>query len=203
MIRRGVEMKKYIVLLLMLVSCGKKSALIFKPNDATTPLPLGQSATFENIKSTILTPHCLRCHANVATASELNKWIVPGNPEASVFFKEVEDASMPMNAAPLATSDLELIRSYIQSLVANPTPSPTPLTFAEIKQQVLTPYSCINCHGVGTEAKIAKWINIMTPAKSLLYTRVHDGSMPRGGGQVPAAQQALLLKYVQDYAAAH
>jgi mono/diheme cytochrome c family protein len=206
-------MKKYIVLLLILVSCGKKSALIFKPNDATTPLPLGQAATFENIKSTILTPHCLACHANVTTAAELNKWIVPGNPEASVFFKEVEDGSMPMNAAPLPTSDLELIRSYIQSLVATPapvptptpipTPTPTPVTFAEIKQQVLTPYSCLNCHGVGTEAKIAKWINITTPAKSLLYTRVHDGSMPRGGGQVPAAQQALLLKYVQGYAAVH
>ena len=159
-------MKKYIVLLLMLVSCGKKCALIFKTNDAITPLPLGQSATFENIKSTILTPHCLRCHANVTTAAELNKWIVPGNPEASLFFKEVEDGSMPMNAAPLATGDLELIRSYIQSLVATPTPtpSPTPVTFAEIKQQVLTPYSCLNCHGVGTEAKIAKWINITTHA---------------------------------------
>ena len=198
-------MKKYIVLLFMLVSCGKKSALIFKTNDAITPLPLGQSATFENIKSTILNPHCLKCHANVTTAAELSKWIVPGNPEASVFFKEVEDGSMPMNAAPLPTGDLELIRSYIQSLVATPTPtpSPTPVTFAEIKQQVLTPYSCLNCHGVGTEAKIAKWINITTPAKSLLYTRVHDGSMPRGGGQVPAAQQVLLLNYVQDYAAAH
>jgi cytochrome c553 len=61
-------MKKYIVLLLMLVSCGKKSALIFKTNDAITALPLGQAATFENIKSAILTPHCLRCHANVTTA---------------------------------------------------------------------------------------------------------------------------------------
>ena len=202
-------MKKYIVLLLMLVSCGKKSALIFKTKDAITALPLGQAATFENIKSAIITPHCLRCHANVTTAAELNKWIVAGNPEASVFFKEVEDGSMPMNATPLPTSDLQLIRSYIQSLVATPTPiptptpSPTPVTFAEIKQQVLTPYSCLNCHSVGTEAKIAKWINITTPAKSLLYTRVHDGSMPRGGGQVPAAQQALLLKYVQDYAAIH
>ena len=196
-------MKKYIVLLLMLVACGKKSALIFKPNDATTPLLLGQSATFEYIKSTMLTPHCLRCHANVTTAAELNKWIVLGNPEASVFFKEVEDGSMPMNAAALPTRDLELIRNYIQSLVATPTPSTTPVTFAEIKQQVLTPYSCLNCHGLGTEAKIAKWINITPPAKSLLYTRVHDGSMPRGGGQVPAAQQALLLKYVQDYAAVH
>jgi hypothetical protein len=96
---------------------------------------------------------------------------VPGNPEASVFFKEVEDGSMPMNAAPLPTGDLELIRSYIQSLVATPTPtptptpSPTPVTFAEIKQQVLTPYSCLNCHSVGTEAKIAKWINITTPLR--------------------------------------
>jgi hypothetical protein len=71
---------------------------------------------------------------------------------------------MPMNAAPLPTGDLELIRSYIQSLVETPTPSPTPVTFAEIKQQVLTPYSGLNCHGVGTEAKIAKWINITTHA---------------------------------------
>jgi mono/diheme cytochrome c family protein len=192
-------MKNYIVILLMLISCGKKSALIFKTNDAITPLPLGQAATFENIKSAILTPHCLACHVNVTTAAELSKWIVPGNPEASIFFKEVEDGSMPMNATPLTTSDLELIRGYIQSMVA----TPTPVTFAEIKQQVLTPFSCLNCHGVGTEAKIAKWINVTTPAKSLLYTRVHDGSMPRGSGQVPEAQQALLLKYVQDYAAVH
>jgi hypothetical protein len=31
----------------------------------------------------------------VTAAAELNKWIVPGNPKASIFFKEVEDGSMP------------------------------------------------------------------------------------------------------------
>jgi hypothetical protein len=52
-------------------------------------------ATFENITSAFLTPHCLECHANVTTAADLNKWIVPGNPKASFFFKAVEDGSMP------------------------------------------------------------------------------------------------------------
>lgn len=213
---------KNLILLLSIVflipACGnKKSSLTFHENTtAGSTASQTQEVGFAEIKTAILTPHCLRCHAEVGTEKGLSKWVLAGNPDTSLLFTEIKSGSMPKDENPLGTQDLELVRNYIEQLAPVPKPTPTPVptpvpiptptpsvTFAQIRTDVLVPYRCLNCHSVGTEASITKWINTTAPVKSLLYTRVHDGSMPQGGSRVPAAQQVELLQYVNDFAATH
>jgi len=81
--------------------------------------------------------------------------------------------------------------------------TPTAVTYTEIKTKILSPYRCLNCHSVGTEAKLASWINVSGPDKSKLYTEVNSNSMPTGNPKVPTELKALLLQYVRDFASSH
>lgn len=200
-----------LVLILLLVSCGKTTSdLKFSVNDTSKSfLDPSVKVTFSQIKSTILTPYCISCHSSVGTESNLKKWITPGNPQTSSFFTTVENGSMPKNHAPLDTSKLELIKLYIEQMAPAPTspvpPTPTPIvsgvTYAQIKAAVLTPYRCVNCHSVGTESQLVKWINTTSPERSSLYTYIKSGSMPPSGSEVSVDNQALVLQYLKDFAA--
>ena len=187
------------------MSCGKTTSdLKFSVNDASKSfLDPSQQVTFSQIKSTILTPYCLSCHSSVGTESNLKNWISPGNPQGSSFFTTVENGSMPKNHAPLDTSKLELIKIYIEQMVpSTPTTTPTSgITYAEIKAAVLTPYRCVNCHSVGTESQLTKWINKTSPERSAFYTTIKSGSMPPSGSEVSVDKQALVLQYLKDFAA--
>lgn len=180
----------------------------------------GESVTFETINSEILRPHCFSCHSDVSTPQALSAWVTPGDTEKSSFFTEVESGSMPKNASPLSSRDLELIRLYITNLkptsspsgpgpTPTPTPTPTPppppvtISYSEVKSRILTPYGCTSCHSVGTEAKLANWINSTTPSKSTFYTTTKSGSMPQGGSRVSSQDLAFILQYVTDYASLH
>ena len=198
-------------LILILMSCGKTTSdLKFSVNDSSKSfLDPSQPVTFTQIKSTILIPYCLSCHSSVGTESNLKKWITPGNPQGSSFFTTVENGSMPKNHAPLDTSKLELIKLYIEQMAPVPTspvtPTPTPIvsgiTYAQIKAAVLTPYRCVNCHSVGTESQLVKWINTTSPERSAFYTTIKSGSMPPSGAEVSVDNQALVLQYLKDFAA--
>lgn len=218
---------------LVSLSCGKSKSDLTYSESST--FPQSEAATFSEVKSQILTPHCVRCHTEASSETGIKDWVHPGQPETSPLFTRIEDGSMPKDESPLPSSDLELVRNYITNLaqtqtpspaptpaptptpVPAPTPSPTPtpaptpaptptptaVTYAQIKTEVLSPYRCLNCHSVGTEAKLARWINTTSPERSLFYTRTNDGSMPQGGPRIPAAKEALILQYVQDFAASH
>jgi hypothetical protein len=150
----------------------------------------------------------MSCHSSIGTESNLKNWITPGTPESSPFFTSIENGSMPKNQSPLDTKSLELIRIYITQMaspiVPSPTPVPTPapsgITYAQIKAAVLSPYRCLNCHSVGTEAQLAKWINTTTPSRSTFYTYISNGSMPPSGASPSADIEALVLQYVIDFA---
>jgi len=190
-----------------------KSALVVSETGTAQDISPDQVVKYSDLKAQILSPNCFSCHSDVQTEAGLSKWVTPGNPEQSLLFTRVEDGTMPKNARPLTTQQLEIIRNYINQLVVTPTPVPNPspspvpvpgaVTFAQISSQVLVPYNCARCHSVGTEAQITKWINTTSPDNSLLYTRVKDGTMPQGGSTVTAAKQALLLQYVRDFSASH
>lgn len=193
------------ILMFLYSSCGQNpSPLQFSVNDTSNlSLNPGDKVTFSQIKAEILTPHCISCHSSVGTEANLKKWISAGNPNNSLFFTTVESGSMPQNQQPLSTSALELIRLYIQQMVTT-TPTPTPpttgITYAQIKAAVLTPYRCVNCHSVGTESQLAKWINTSTPSRSTFYTYITSGSMPPSGSQPTAEIEAMVLQYVKDFA---
>lgn len=197
-------------LLFILASCGKDtSSLDYKVNQSMTLDP-NTKVTFADVKSNILQPYCLSCHADVSTETGLKKWISPGDPEASSFFTDVKNGSMPKDQNPLDLNKVEMIRLYIEQMVVQaPSPSPVPapvpspatgITYEEVKTKVLTPYRCLNCHSVGTEAKLAKWINTTSPAQSLFYTTIKDGSMPKGGPRAGTNIQQFVLQYVTDFA---
>lgn len=206
-------MKKFILMFLpiLIISCQPKtSSLEF--NDGTQMSLSGEAVSFETINSEILRPHCFSCHTNVTSAKALSSWVTAGDPEKSAFFTEVESGSMPQNASPLSTKDLELIREYITSLKPSPTPSPTPtpaptptttISYSEVKARILSPYGCTSCHSVGTEAKLGKWINTTTPSKSSFYTTTKSGSMPQGGSRVSVDDLSFILRYVTEYASVH
>jgi cytochrome c553 len=210
-------MRKVTVLfiLLLLSACGKQSGLTFHENALNENFPIDQAVSFSQLKTDILTPHCVRCHSNASTENGLGPWVVAGNPDASPLFLRTEDGSMPKDESPLSTRDLAEIRAYIANLNTgtnppSPAPAPAPapapgttVTFAQIKSQVLSPYRCTSCHSMSTESGAARFINTSNPDSSSLYTTVKNGSMPQGGSRVPANLQALLLQYVRDYAASH
>ena len=211
-------MKKYNILfalmsMILLTHCGNKtSSLDFKVNDSSNlALNPNDKVAFSQIKSEILTPYCLSCHSSVGTEANLKKWITPGNPDSSLFFTTVESGSMPQNQKPLSSLSLELIRNYITQMApATVTPpttggtttggTTTGISYAEIKSAVLTPYRCVNCHSVGSEASLAKWMNKSSPSSSSFYTTIRNGSMPQGGSSVPTNLQAMVLQYITDFA---
>ena len=197
------------MLLFLFVSChDTASELKFGTTDPTvSALDPSQPITFSQIKSTILSPHCLSCHSSVGTESNLKNWITPGSPENSVFFTTVENGSMPKYQSPLDTKSLEMIKIYIEQMAA-PIPNPpttTPpttqgISFAQIKSAVLTPYRCVNCHSLSTETQLARWINKSHPEQSLLYTEIQNGSMPPSGSNVSSSNEELVLQYIKDFA---
>lgn len=211
-------MKKYNLLfalmsMILLTHCGKKtSSLNFKVNDSSNlALNPDEKVAFSQIKSQILTPYCLSCHSSVGTEANLKKWISPGNPDSSLFFTTVENGSMPQNQKPLSTLSLGLIRNYITQMAPTTVTPPTTggtttggattgISYAVIKSAVLTPYRCVNCHSVGSEASLAKWMNKTTPSRSSFYTTIKNGSMPQGGSSVPTNLQAMVLQYITDFA---
>lgn len=206
-------MKKYNLLfalmsMILLTHCGNKtSSLDFKVNDSSNfALNPNEKVAFSQIKSQILTPYCLSCHSSVGTEANLKKWITPGNPDSSLFFTTVENGSMPQNQKPLSSLSLELIRNYITQMAPTTVPptttggTTTGISYAQIKSAVLTPYRCVNCHSVGSEASLAKWMNKTTPSRSSFYTTIKSGSMPQGGSSVPTNLQAMVLQYITDFA---
>lgn len=194
-----------VFILILFSACGKKSDLTYSENTSGN-FPAEEAVSFAQLKSDILTPHCIRCHSSASTEAGISSWVVPGNPEGSPLYQTTKDGSMPKDSGPLTTRDLEEIRNYITNAQAEtPTPTPTPdaVTFAQIKSEILTPYRCTSCHSMSTESATARYINTTTPERSSLYTTVKDGSMPRGGSDVTPEKQALLLQYIKDYAASH
>lgn len=208
----------FLVLGAFLISCGPKTSSVQMSDSSLRGL--GQSeVTFSTLKSSILSPKCLSCHSEVSSESRLSAWVVAGNPEQSLLYTEVKSGSMPKGKSPLSGVELEMVYDYIARLKASPptpTPSPTPtptptptpvpsnlISYAQVKSRVLTPYGCTSCHSVGTEAKLAKWINVSSPASSSFYTYVKNGSMPQGGSRVNAADQAFILQYLKDYSSVH
>ncbi len=196
-----------------LLSCGKPSGLTF--SDGSSPSFSAAQATYVNLKAQVLTPYCISCHSSAATEKGLAAWIVAGDPETSLLYTEIKSGLMPKSSAPLSTSDLEMVRVYIENLgsasipipapIPFPSPTPTPnlITYAQVKARILSPYGCTSCHSVSSETGLANWINVTSPSSSKFYTTVKSGSMPQGGSPLSTADKAYVLQYVKDYAASH
>lgn len=97
--------------LFLLVSCGKKSPLIFSDRGLTAL----KNKPFEDMKNKVLIPHCISCHKKATTEEGIAHWVKAGKPESSALYMAVKEGRMPKKAAPLSTVELELIFDYITS----------------------------------------------------------------------------------------
>lgn len=93
----------------------------------------------------------------------------------------------------------------------NPTPTPTPsptatvATFTAVNTTIIQPL-CISCHSTSvasdgysfsTYAGVLAAVNVADPTASLIYSVTSDGAMPENGTPLTAAQESLLLQWIQ------
>ena len=191
--------------LLIMIACNpKESELVFRDHS----VPKGTisdstgSEAYSELKTSIL-PKCVHCHSNLETEEGVQKWIVPGKPHESKLFVHVEDGSMPADGDALTTQELEIVRRYIISLTreAPEEENPSVITFENIKNEVLLPHRCLQCHKkMDNEEALKVWIDQGSPDNSKLLVRVLDGSMPKNGPAVPEDKIELLKQYVGQFA---
>jgi hypothetical protein len=115
-------MKRYLLpSMVFLVSCvPSKGDLVYSLDGRSRVIPVETEAvSFATIQTEILTK-CTECHRWAKTEAGIKKYIIPGNPDGSEIFQSVRSGEMPEDAPPLTTKELELLRGYINSLVAAP-----------------------------------------------------------------------------------
>lgn len=98
------------------------------------------------------------------------------------------------------------------SFEANPKPTPvnetTPeeddsidiiqkVSFDELKNKILKPKNCLNCHGgMKSEKGLSFFIEPGQPEDSSLYVAVKDGRMPIGGRVLTTAELEIVENYI-------
>lgn len=76
----------------------------------------------------------------------------------------------------------------------------TKVTFEMVKSQILTP-KCLSCHSNASTAEgLNSWIVAGQPDVSSFFTRMEDGSMPKGASAVSTADLELARMYIQQLA---
>jgi hypothetical protein len=79
---------------------------------------------YSSIRANIINPICLPCHESVrqatfATYASVLGQIRPGNPEASRFYTEVKDGTMPIDRPMLTDDQLLAIYQWIRNGAPN------------------------------------------------------------------------------------
>jgi len=78
--------------------------------------PLEQATiSFAQFQAAVLV-RCTDCHKSYKEEKGVLEDMVPGNPDESVFFQVLKDGSMPKDAAPFSTEELEFVRKFIENL---------------------------------------------------------------------------------------
>ena len=85
------------------------------PIEIPTPIP-NPEISFDHLKTRIIIPHCLSCHRKWESFEAIDKYIENKDPEASAFYKLVENGKMPKGRPKLSIEDQEFIRDYILGL---------------------------------------------------------------------------------------
>ncbi len=194
-------MKNLVLLIIsgtILISCGKKSDLIFIDR-SSVPVRIQKEelVTFDVLNQHIITPHCISCHKKSGTEEGVAKWVVPGEPEQSKLFNSVKEGRMPKKANPLPLADVELIRQYIVDLPK--IRRLEKIDFETLKNEILVPH-CLSCHKkMDNEESLQKWVNHQEPMKSRLLQSVIEGKMPKKGEKLVASEIELITKYLNQF----
>jgi uncharacterized membrane protein len=119
---------------LLVSACGNEGPT---PQNAGSPGAPGEvsQVSFSTIRSSILQPKCVRCHAgiNAAGGIDLSSYtsvmgaasahghaiVEAGNADGSHLYESVSTGSMPQGAAKLSSSEIGSIRSWIEAGAKN------------------------------------------------------------------------------------
>ncbi len=95
----------------LLIGCGSDRAINSGVADQEAFPP-----TFTAIRQRIIEPRCTSCHESFVSHNLLvKKFIVPGSPQASELFEEVENGAMPPYGSKLMDEEIEAIRVWIEN----------------------------------------------------------------------------------------
>ena len=90
-------------------------------NASPTPTGSGAPVTFQQVNQGILQPSCVSCHSsgypNFSSYSSFAQdptLIVPGNPEQSQVYIQVQTGQMPQGGPPLNQATIDLIYQWIE-----------------------------------------------------------------------------------------
>lgn len=177
------------LMLFLLVSCVpnlNRSSLDFNVKKTLTPIiPELRTVTFEDLKTNVLTPHCISCHEGMKEPEGLNRYMVEGHPDLSSLYHEVAQGKMPKGKPALDQALVEMIKTYISAQLPQES-----VTFNELRSKVLKPAQCMTCHK--DWKKEIDWEPTFTrgePAHSALFTKVRDG---HSTVDVPALKEAQI-----------
>jgi hypothetical protein len=179
----------FLIFMLILVSCGKPSALVF---DAPP-----EHVDFTLLSSILVANKCVGCHKGFAEEKRLSRFINGNDPDTSRLFLAAKEGKMPPKGPALTSKELELIRVYISSIVVKPeeTISPEKVDFKVLSEVVFD--KCIVCHkGWTAEEKFAKHIKGNNPDQSRLYLSVVEGKMPKNGPKMSQKEQEIIRNYI-------
>ena len=165
-----------------------------------------EAVNFSVLQSTLLAPHCIRCHAWVSDEEQIIKRIVPGNADLSPLFTQVSSGSMPKGEGRLPQSFIDMLRKYIEGARSTQIPVPPPpigskVTFLEIQKKILEPH-CINCHDNwdNNEKEFIKKIATNNASESVVFKQIDSGDMPMGGARLPQESIDQVKKYIDSLA---
>ncbi|MCM2348373.1 MAG: hypothetical protein NDI69_00035 [Bacteriovoracaceae bacterium] len=182
--------------LFLLTACGNNRSGLEFSESISQELNVNDAVTFAQLRTSIIDPHCLKCHKSLTSEEALAKWVVAGDVEGSKLYQVIKDGSMPKKAAPLSSAELELVRHYIEGLTMPPQEI---VNFEIIQKEILNP-SCVSCHkSMTSEANLMKWINPEDPLNSRFYLSVKEGRMPKKADPLALDKQELILQYLKNF----
>ncbi len=168
--------------------------------------------SFAVIRDRVLRPQCLQCHSWSIDETEVNKRILPGNPEGSELYRMVKNGQMPSGSPRLSDQSLKLVEQYIVHLSKSKVEAPIPLsaTYSSLKVNLFEK-SCIRCHNPDVLAKHPKR-PLLTSKKAIidryddiLYSvtdawTMNDNEMPPASSDVPRVSEEVvkMLKEWKD-----
>jgi hypothetical protein len=152
----------------------------------------------------VLASNCTSCHGSATRIKEMNlstldgvlkgsesgPVVIPGKPDESRLYQVVRDGKMPMGKARLNEVELDVIRSWIESLALTSTqPAAPPEEVTEHDVIPIMYLRCTVCHGLRRQEG---GLDLRSSA-----------SMLKGGNSGPAIvpghpEQSLLLKRIQS-----
>ncbi len=120
-------MKFLFVLIIFLSSCKEVRSSSSALNNRSSSInpetnlnsPVNSPSTkvsFEQLQNELLFGKCLKCHSWVNSQEELNKRVIPGEPNSSSLFMQVDSGNMPIGGPVLNSDELDLVFNYILDL---------------------------------------------------------------------------------------